>query len=977
MQMARHTQTTSDYGDEGFDLGRIFIGREQQLDLFKIYLERWQQRMFNADADEGMVTTAPSPNNKIEGMVVLLYGRGGFGKSTLLRRFREMVLADNQKLLPGQSVVTVSAIVDWEFAVEGKRGLFNPPAGQEMDAGAYFQALCGQLAIALDKPPKAFKEYLAAVRDVEEARKKAAGVLDSLKSNDRYAAVRDMTVGGVMTAISIGAPGPVSKIVGSEKVQGAASQGVKLAGDLLTNIKQRLQDRLGERYGDFLEPALRLGLALGKDLHDLAQNFPLLILFDTYEEIDEGDRLLRMAMKAAGERVGWIVAGRDNLWAGPGQPERSVALEYGYKEIVPTDRGLAIDFNAGGVGAFTVSDIKDYFDLLWKQVEHDLQLAKVNEEGAKRILDVTGGVPLAVKIAAGLYIDTGDLDMVTETVEGKRAIVDQMVRRYLLHARDNEVERGRLNGLAMLRRSDQPMAVAAALGLSAEEAATSYADALSRLHRRYSFIFTEKEEPALHQEVRHFLRLWLLEHRKEPEIVAVNGRLKTAHEDVLKKLEESRQYGSLQERMQDEEWTGIYLDLTEQQFWLDPFDGVRCILPFMIAAAIYQRNINKDAVKVGEFFEGIMRSPYRIWWSWTAQSLMRTSSRHASPNELAGLEELEKLVDQHRCPTFSPPLPNYREELEAALWWRLGEAYQREDDRKALEWYEKALKRLEQQDELKKAAAEAAWYVSDTLDREKKYAESIVLLNRAIELNANYVLAYKSRGNVRYELKEYWRAIQDYDRVLKFDPNDVSAYTIRGLSYYCLKEYQLAIADYDRVLELDPNYTIAHTIRGDAYLWMRNVIQAVDDFSSRYVLGPTNAYAGWMREWAGMGKQRADVETATRLEAVAASDPQCYEACVCRGVVAGLRGKLKEGLEEVEKAISLEPEAWDAYFWKGMLMAYYYGGQNHLEEARAMIEKALKLEMPPVLLTPLYWLEKDRPEFFEKYARPLLEQYGV
>src|SRR2546425_2097414 len=145
-----------------FDLGQIFIGREQQLDLFKIYLDRWQQRIFNADPDEGIVTTVPSPNNKIEGLVVLLYGRGGFGKSTLLRRFREIELAENQKLLPGQSVVNVSAIVDWEFAVEGKRGLFNPPAGQEMDAPGYFQALCGQLAMAFDKSPKTFKEFLAA-----------------------------------------------------------------------------------------------------------------------------------------------------------------------------------------------------------------------------------------------------------------------------------------------------------------------------------------------------------------------------------------------------------------------------------------------------------------------------------------------------------------------------------------------------------------------------------------------------------------------------------------------------------------------------------------------------------------------------------------------------------------------------------------------------------------------------------------------
>ena len=33
--------------------------------------------------------------------------------------------------------------------------------------------------------------------------------------------------------------------------------------------------------------------------------------------------------------------------------------------------------------------------------------------------------------------------------------------------------------------------------------------------------------------------------------------------------------------------------------------------------------------------------------------------------------------------------------------------------------------------------------------------------------------------------------------------------------------------------------------------------------------------------------------------------------------------------------------------------------------------------MPPVLLTPLYWLEKDAPEFFVQYAKPLLDKYDV
>ena len=89
----------------------------------------------------------------------------------------------------------------------------------------------------------------------------------------------------------------------------------------------------------------------------------------------------------------------------------------------------------------------------------------------------------------------------------------------------------------------------------------------------------------------------------------------------------------------------------------------------------------------------------------------------------------------------------------------------------------------------------------------------------------------------------------------------------------------------------------------------------------------------------------------------------------------GLRGELLKGLAELEKGISIYPEMWDAYFWKGMLCAYYYRGRH--ERAMEAIERALEVELPPMLLTPLYWLETDRPDFFEQYARPLLERYGV
>src|SRR5712692_10062204 len=177
------------------------------------------------------------------------------------------------------------------------------------------------------------------------------------KARGQQAWLRGLTVEAIRGAVRTYIPGS-GVVVDNPSIKAATDEAAKLTQEQISRVHDRLRDKLGNKLGDYLDAALRLGLALVHDLHDFARNVPLLICFDTYEEIDEGDRLLRVVMRAAGLRVGWVLTGRDNLWAGPGQTDRSIAVEYGYKEIVPADRGLAIDFNAGGVGAFTLSDIK-------------------------------------------------------------------------------------------------------------------------------------------------------------------------------------------------------------------------------------------------------------------------------------------------------------------------------------------------------------------------------------------------------------------------------------------------------------------------------------------------------------------------------------------------------------------------------------------------------------------------------------------
>src|SRR5581483_4415612 len=450
-------------------------------------------------------------------------------------------------------------------------------------------------------------------------------------------------------------------------------------------------------------------------------------------------------------------------------------------------------------------------------------------------------------------------------------------------------------------------------------------------------------------------------------------------------------------------------DLLEQQFWLDPTEGMRYLLPFMIAASIYQRDINQDIFEVAAFFERYLSSQPFNWWQ-CAGSLVYTMNSSVSEEELASLQALAKLVPQ-RSLTFPCLAHNYSQELEAALWWRLGEAYADVEDAKALQWYEKALTRLGQATELKEEAATTAFKAAYQLNTKKKYDEAIFHLNRAIELNPLYAYAYYERGYAHYQLRKCEQAITDYDRALELDPLYAYAYGGRGYAYSDLKEYGKAFADYNQALELDPSahwayygrgytytdlkeheqaitnynralelnpsYALAYYSRGITYLHLRKIALARDDCKRSLEFDPADITTAWMIEWVEMNKQRADEKTAERLATIVTIEPEDYIAYLCRGVALGLRGKGKAGLEGIEKAISLEPIAWSAYFWKGMLLLYYYRKSAQDREAIAAIEQSLDLGLPPVLLTPLYWFERDRPDLFEREIRPLLARYGV
>lgn len=166
--------------------------------------------------------------------------------------------------------------------------------------------------------------------------------------------------------------------------------------------------------------------------------------------------------------------------------------------------------------------------------------------------------------------------------------------------------------------------------------------------------------------------------------------------------------------------------------------------------------------------------------------------------------------------------PSWGAELEAALWWRLGEAYRSRDLRYAVFWYKKARQRLPDEMALR-SAYEDALQAQDTLP-----------------MTPRAVGDYLHLGRERIVHNDPQRAIDYFNDALELDEESVQAYIERGSAFLSIKEFRRAITDFEQALRLDRRNVVTLRKRGEAYELLSDLPRAVEDFSEALRLDPDN-----------------------------------------------------------------------------------------------------------------------------------------
>ncbi len=169
-------------------------------------------------------------------------------------------------------------------------------------------------------------------------------------------------------------------------------------------------------------------------------------------------------------------------------------------------------------------------------------------------------------------------------------------------------------------------------------------------------------------------------------------------------------------------------------------------------------------------------------------------------------KDLSGYAESHGC---NEPLPKFPRTAED--YFRAGnEAYQRGKIDKAIENYNKAIKR-------KSDYAQAYNNLGVAKANQGKMLDAITDYDQAIKLKPDHANAYYNRAITKTKLERYHAAITDYDRVIELKPDDAEAYISRGRAKTKLTGYHTAaIADFDRAIQLNPDDANAYCCRGIA-----------------------------------------------------------------------------------------------------------------------------------------------------------------
>ncbi len=196
------------------------------------------------------------------------------------------------------------------------------------------------------------------------------------------------------------------------------------------------------------------------------------------------------------------------------------------------------------------------------------------------------------------------------------------------------------------------------------------------------------------------------------------------------------------------------------------------------------------------------------------------------------------------------------------------------------------------------------WYIED-LKISKISLQKGVYLKNINRKNLEGVVIQR-RSQLRYNNGLVEQAFEDAEKAVRLAPLLRSGHLVRARCHMEGDRYQEALSDLGRAISLDPNFSTAYLQRGEIHCILGNLNKAVVDFSDALKIEPTSVgFQG--RAWAfGLsGKYELAIND---LNKALSLDPDDLEAILARGGYYARIGEKDKALSDLSTPIDGQPD---------------------------------------------------------------------
>jgi tetratricopeptide (TPR) repeat protein len=233
----------------------------------------------------------------------------------------------------------------------------------------------------------------------------------------------------------------------------------------------------------------------------------------------------------------------------------------------------------------------------------------------------------------------------------------------------------------------------------------------------------------------------------------------------------------------------------------------------------------------------------------------------------------------------------------------------------------------------------------DYVDK-KDFKKAIEFLDKAIILYPKNSQFYGIRAISYAGLNQQKKAIDDYTKSISLDPQSPYFYVLRGFSYYHLKQYEKAINDYTKAINIDPQEASFYNARGEAYKELKQDDKMELDFiKARELLSQDNT-----EEENTKSQNQENDEVYYFNLGIESIDKKDY----------------KKAIESLDKAINLNSQNSDSYYWRG----YAYDELEHYQKAIEDFTKSINLNPQDA---PVYYARGVSYSDFGEYQKAKLD----